>query len=1558
MKQLLVLFGFLVGFYAFSQPALRPVKLPFYENFESASGVFIGNNSCVHCDSVVHWSFKTNSQAFGRLSFNLGFSNTTIGINDNVGASMDAIGGVFNFLTDSLIGTLDMSNYHVDSAGFVGLSFYHLDHGSNDYIYELVWVRGSSTDPWIEVYDLYKNSIKDQWVYSGYLDVGRFLKANNQNFSSTFQIKFGFLGYRGLTGSGSKDGRTIDDVSLVFENCLQFETPAFSNIKGSSAILNTSDTTATMEIEYGPCGFTQGNGTVLIDSMGSALIQGLSSNSCYDVYLRRKCGPGNMSSWGGPYKLVTACTYTAPYFQDFENFNIPTLDSCFTGLTGGSINLTVESATTPNPIFPGSVSINISKNFSASQDLIFVTPEFTDLDSNKQVSFYLNRHNGSSDLFVGTLSDPNDPATFVNYDTISSSDMGTSYTWKEHVVDFKNYTGSNTYVGFKYNHINRTGLNLFLDNLTYEEIPGCFAPSLLSLSVDSIFGSSAKVGWGSSGAGNETFIIWGYQGFDPSLGHEGMDSVSGNDSTYMITALDQRKAYDFYIQDSCNISGLSKFVGPFTFYTGCVPMPAVLPIFDGFESDSGVVASDSLFHCHSTHYWSLERYGYGKKGTVRFDFDTTGYFQHHNGYHSAKLSSNSQNDSVFLILTADLSNYANTNSSVELSYYFADHGNPTHTANKVWARGSVHDTWVEMYDWEARANGWNWTKDSVYLDTLLARYNQYLSSTTQIRWVQKGSSYGPERGFGLDDVSLKEVSCVKPGNFTARALSDTSFVFKWDRVKPGGMYEIWVGNKGFYQGAQTVGGVRHTSYNDSLRVSTFLGNTCYEVLIRRICTPGDTSEWVGPMDVCTPCGDLVAPYFEDFDGLPAGLTGNLGNCWVAASSRPNIANPYIFKTNKGYTPTPNTGPSGDAGTGRGTYAYIESLGSYSSDMATLTTISTVDVSNITNPELRFAYHMYGALTSSLKVEVDNGNGWTTIRTISGQQQTSSTAPWAKAIVPLGSYGNRFKLRFQSQKGAVGVGDIAVDNIEIDKPITCLKPTDVALSGLSQTGVSLTVTPGGAIAHTMQISYGPSLNSPASGTKVVFTGGYYSITNLTASTKYCVYVRSICGVGDTSHWYGPYCFSTQCSGQFAPYYQNFDSIPGPDLPMCWHKTTPNPITVAVVSNTDQNTVIPSLPNCLEINDGAYPIVAISPAFADLANGLNQVKVKVAYEISNANFRDTLFIGTIANPSDVSTFSKLDFFDVKTANGTFVEYKIELTDTSLIGNNSHIAFMYDKTPSSNFEYYIDDFIYEPIPCFRPTEFKALSDSCQSIKLAWKGNATTSMLEYGPTGFTPGQGVKIAGVKSPYTISGLATRTYYDVYVVNICGTDTSEYVGPINFKTDSYNITVGSIDVSFTTATDTTMNFYFSVKNPTPGYTGYQWDFGNGTTGNGVSVVAHYTTNGPKQVVLWAHSSHCFSSDTMIVNVNIGIDENPMEALEVDIYPNPAQEEVLINVSDVSGSELKIFMYDINGRRIWQSVEKPNNGEIEININLESFAKGIYSIHLISDKGAIVRKLVKE
>src|SRR5690606_28350160 len=59
------------------------------------------------------------------------------------------------------------------------------------------------------------------------------------------------------------------------------------------------------------------------------------------------------------------------------------------------------------------------------------------------------------------------------------------------------------------------------------------------------------------------------------------------------------------------------------------------------------------------------------------------------------------------------------------------------------------------------------------------------------------------------------------------------------------------------------------------------------------------------------------------------------------------------------------------------------------------------------------------------------------------------------------------------------------------------------------------------ATSWEISYDSVRGSlPNQGTKVVAATNPYTISGLNEGTEYFYYVRSICGSGDTSGWYGP------------------------------------------------------------------------------------------------------------------------------------------------------------------------------------------------------------------------------------------------------------------------------------------------------------------------------------------------------------------------------------------------------------------------------------------------------
>jgi len=127
----------------------------------------------------------------------------------------------------------------------------------------------------------------------------------------------------------------------------------------------------------------------------------------------------------------------------------------------------------------------------------------------------------------------------------------------------------------------------------------------------------------------------------------------------------------------------------------------------------------------------------------------------------------------------------------------------------------------------------------------------------------------------------------------------------------------------------------------------------------------------------------------------------------------------------GSTPSFSTGP---AGASDGDYfIFTESTGNYSKSAAIE---SVFDFSSVTEPMLRFDYHMYGSSMGSLSVDVYDGIWHNNIWNRTGEQHTSTADAWTQAEVDLSAFTGMVTIRL---RGVVGLGnrsDMAVDNIRL------------------------------------------------------------------------------------------------------------------------------------------------------------------------------------------------------------------------------------------------------------------------------------------------------------------------------------------------------------------------------------------------------------------------------------------------------------------------------------------------------------------------------------------------
>lgn len=195
---------------AFGSQAAAQVTLPYFEDFEMATATTYTNNLMpVAITGLKGWTIESET-ADGRLRMAAGGAFCKSG---SRAATLDRNPNGTD-QSNFLVVTLNMTNYAVAN-DTVLLDFSYMHHGEEPDVDDRVWVRGSNTDNWVEVYNLNTN----QGGTGAYrdvvdLDVRAALSGATQDFSATFQIRFGQQDNYYASSINSLDGRTFDDVGL------------------------------------------------------------------------------------------------------------------------------------------------------------------------------------------------------------------------------------------------------------------------------------------------------------------------------------------------------------------------------------------------------------------------------------------------------------------------------------------------------------------------------------------------------------------------------------------------------------------------------------------------------------------------------------------------------------------------------------------------------------------------------------------------------------------------------------------------------------------------------------------------------------------------------------------------------------------------------------------------------------------------------------------------------------------------------------------------------------------------------------------------------------------------------------------------------------------------------------------------------------------------------------------------------------------------------------------------------------------------------------------------
>jgi hypothetical protein len=621
--------------------------------------------------------------------------------------------------------------------------------------------------------------------------------------------------------------------------------------------------------------------------------------------------------------------------------------------------------------------------------------------------------------------------------------------------------------------------------------------------------------------------------------------------------------------------------------------------------------------------------------------------------------------------------------------------------------------------------------------------------------------------------------CAPPTNLAATNIGPSTADISWNHAGGANSFTI------YYNGLST------TATASPFTLTNLSGNTNYDIYVVADCgSVNGLSDSIGPVSFLTPCTTVSTyPFTENFDGptWTTGAPGTINQCW----SRDQSTSVPRWQVHSGGTSSSSTGPS-QANSGS-VYLYLETSGGTTGSNSQLT-LPEFDLTSLNVPIFSFYYHMYGSAMGSLEVQVstDTGSTWTTVLTLTGQDQTANADPWKEELVDLTNYKTAFTMvRFNGIRGTSFTSDMAIDDIRMEEAPPCPKPTALSASNITSSSADISWLSNGT---TFVVEYGLVGFAQGTGLLDTVTANTVTLTGLAGNTAYDVYVLNDCSASGNglSVWQGPLTFTTLCNAFPTPFDEGFEGVASGSsanltIPNCWfyRRSFTGTAPYAHVINFAGYPRTGS--NCYRFYSGTPQTtndtsMLISPEIADMDVVGKRIEFWAASYSTSTAYDCELIVGTVAGPDDYNTFVPMD--TISLGNNTTYQY-VQVFFDSLSGYNGthrHIAIMDN---SDNFDFtIIDDITISNIPSCIPSSNVSISGVTSNSAIAnWTpGGGAAFQIEYGIQGFSQGTGPVFSTTDSSFTITNLIGNTCYDVYVRDSCSTGSfSPWFGPIAFCT---------------------------------------------------------------------------------------------------------------------------------------------------------------------------------
>ena len=693
--------------------------------------------------------------------------------------------------------------------------------------------------------------------------------------------------YSCVAEAGLSDGiQLVSGQSCFTPNCPH---PSIATASAEGVITWEASTNATSyEIKYGVAGFdVETEGTLVQNLTGTThTLTGLASSTTYDVYLRAICSAtSETSDWSAAASFTTACMPMAlPYAEDFESYTYST--STYSGATALPTCWVIHSDFTKSRlphIYRTSNNNSLEMTAGTSSCIpnnIAVLPDFTKPLSNLQISFDCSRESGSSatQIFIGYVTDASDSTTFVSLTEITG--VSSSFSHYEY-----SFAGNTIPAGA------RMALKVWrsssyywarFDNIVVEAIPTCVKPT--AVEATTVTTNSATLTWTENNTATAWNVLYGPAGFDPET--EGTTVNANGTATVTLTDLTSNTVYDVYVQSVCvagvDISAWSNvytfrtecgilslpYSEDFTAYTGLPTYPyngpAVTPACWNYYSNGTNTAETS----GSSYYGGVGYYSYTSSCGALVAYDNYLCLPSFNCSDAASATYQNYLAQRGNVRYAVFPQFTTAINNMLLSF---DYKMSVSTATNTLYLGYI-TTDTSSFTVLATYPATTTIQNVVELDLSVLASNAPAGARLAFKWenLTKTSSYGTTAYCGIDNIAIRQIpNCNSPINVAASDVTNSTAVITWtERTNPAATnWTLKYGPAGF--DPETEGTTVAVSTTPSYELTGLTPFVNYDVYVRAECSAIESSEWSDVYTFRTVCPDGGS---VDVNGISAGTS--------------------------------------------------------------------------------------------------------------------------------------------------------------------------------------------------------------------------------------------------------------------------------------------------------------------------------------------------------------------------------------------------------------------------------------------------------------------------------------------------------------------------------------------------------------------------------------------------------------------------------------------------------------------------------------------------------------